>query len=146
MSKRRTVHPSRASARVRALLLTTVAAPLLLCCATAASAKPSKRPPTATQVIELELRELGDSERARELVVPIDGRIAGELTLLDQPGYCEASSRSASAEAELRIELRCTNPRLELESVRALALDTPTIIAELDLDEGRRLRVVATRR
>lgn len=145
MSRRRTVSPSRASARVRALLLLVSGAPLLLCCAATATARRSKQPPPPTEVIELELRELGGADRTREFVVPIDGKISGSVTLFDEVRRCEVQSRPLREET-FSLELRCSSPRLELGSTRVLTIDAPTILGEIELSDDQRLQVVATRR
>ena len=133
------------STRVRALLLTLAGAPLLLCCATTATAKRSKQPAAPTEVIEVELREIGGNNQSRDFLVPVDGHIAGSVLLFDEPGRCELES-SPRADERLHLELRCSRPDLALETTRSLPLGAPTILGEIELGDDHRLRVLATRR
>lgn len=141
--------------RLASLLPALIAGPFLLCCVAASSANARTKSPTkATQVLEIELRELGSADSSREFVVPVEGKIGGWTQLFDEPRFCHLRSNTISDE-RLSLQIRCYTRShgepgkqldFEFETDRALTLNEPTVLGELEGREGRRLRVVATRR
>jgi hypothetical protein len=147
MSSTSTIHPLRLSSICAAALL-------LSCCAgsPASAREPKSKPePKATEVVALELRELGEVSRSHEFVVPLDGRIAGWTELYGERHYCRVESgRTNDARVDLR--LRCgkardlQQPDFDFNVVCALEAGEPTLLAELTPRTSERIQVVATRR
>jgi hypothetical protein len=131
------------------------AALLLSCCATssvsAREPKPKPEPQPATDVVTLELRELGEAPKNHEFVVPLDGRIAGWTELYGERHYCRLDADRTN-DARVSLHLRCGKSRelqvldFDFTVLRALELGEPTVLAELTPRSTERIQVVATRR
>jgi hypothetical protein len=113
--------------------------------------KPKPEPQPATDVVTLELRELGEAPKKHEFVVPLDGRIAGWTELYGERHYCRLDAdRTNDARVSLRV--RCGKSRelqvldFDFTALRALELGEPTMLAELSSQGEGRIQVVATRR
>ncbi len=136
--------------RTRASILALLAlVSILVLVSDVASAKPKARSGKISEVVEFELRETsGDS---RTLTVPLHGDIAGWLDLLGESRLCSAKS-SPTRDDLLVLEVECrsdddrSQPMFEIHGERALVVDQPTLLGELEVSEGRRISVVATRR
>jgi hypothetical protein len=124
-------------------------------CATGTPAEarqPKAKAKSATEVIELELREIsGGRTRSTHFVVPLDGGIAGWTELLGARHYCRAEA-GEGAEQRVRVDLRCARSETSKAWVfrvwnqRVLAPGEAVLIAELTPPELERVEVVATRR
>lgn len=131
------------------------AALLLSCCAgsSAAAREPKSKPEPkpASDVVVLELRELGELPREHEFVVPLDGRIAGWTELYGERHYCRLDADRTN-DARVSMRMRCGKSRelqqldFDFTVLRALELDEPTVLAELTPRSSERIQVVATRR
>lgn len=132
----------------RQLLALTLLAGLALAPDVHAREAKAKAKPAVHEVVELELRD-GTSDEARELLVPLHGDLSGSVELFGEPRMCRAKS-SPTRDELYEIEIVCrtdrNEPVFELRSERVLALDRAIVLGELELREGQRLRVTATRR
>jgi hypothetical protein len=131
------------------------AALLLSCCAgsSAAAREPKSKPEPkpATEVVELELRELGELSSTHEFVVPLEGRIAGWTELYGERHFCRLDSERTN-DARVRLQLRCGTTRdlqhldFDFNVVCALEAGERMVLAELGTRTAERIQVVATRR
>ncbi|HLT37763.1 MAG TPA: hypothetical protein VK034_15835 [Enhygromyxa sp.] len=124
---------------------------LLSCCASSSAAAREPEPKPATDVVALELRELGEAASNHEFVVPLDGRIAGWTELYGERHYCRLDSDRTN-DSRVSLRLRCGRGRdlqqldFDFQVIRALEAGEPTLLAELTPQTGARIQVVATRR
>lgn len=131
------------------------AALLLSCCvgSSAAAREPRQpaEPKATTEVVTLELREIGEALKSHQFVVPIDGRIAGWTELYGERHYCRLDSERTS-DSRLRLSLRCGKSRelqqldFDFNVICSLEAGEPTLLAELTPRTAERIQVVATRR
>ncbi len=125
----------------------------LLAPALAEAGKPKAKTKPTPDTITLELREIegkGDAE-IREFVVPIHGKLAGSIQLFDQVHWCRVEARPSS-EDRLRLDLGCyqggrsgEHRTFDFEVERSFEVGAELMLGELELREGQRLQVVATR-
>lgn len=114
-----------------------------------AAAKPKVKPAKLSEVVEFEVRETSGTD-SRVLIVPLHGDIAGWLDLFGDSRLCQAKSTPTRDEL-LVLELECriddrSRPVFELHGERVLVVDQPTLLGELEVGEGKRISVIATRR
>ena len=139
--------------RILVSLLSIVIASLALDSDALAAKPKSKSTSKPSEVIELELRETGGgkaSADSRELVVPVDGEIAGWMDLFGESRLCRAKS-SPTHDELLRVELECqvdehSRPVFQLRVERVFGVDQTIMVGEIEVREGHHLSVVATRR
>ena len=142
MSSISITHPIRLSSICAAALL-------LSCCA--GSSASAREPKQASDVVELELRESGETARTHQFVVPLDGRIAGWTELWGERHYCQLSSEPLP-DARVRLWLRCGKHSdfqqlaFDFKVEATLAAGESTVLAELTPRSNERVKVVATRR
>jgi hypothetical protein len=110
--------------------------------------------PKPKDVIEIELREVQGGKPAadsRELTVPVKGEISGWLELFGESRLCRSKSSPTRDELivfelECRVDDRGGSVIFELQLEGVFTVDEPTLLGEIEVREGQRLRVVATRR
>ena len=111
--------------------------------------KAKDRPAQLHSLLELELEDV-EAGTTRALLVPEQGELRGWVELFGTARPCRAQSHPTHDE-KLVVELSCRSERggdalFELRSELVLTRGEPTVLGELELREGERLRVTATRR
>jgi hypothetical protein len=112
-------------------------------------AKAKDQPARLHALLELELHDV-EAGTTRALLVPEHGELRGWVELFGSARPCRAQSHPTHDET-LVVELSCHSEQhgdalFELRSELVLARGEPTVLGELELREGERLRVTATRR
>lgn len=119
-----------------------------------AAAKPGSKSAKPSGVIEIELREYEGGKPAadsRELTVPLHGELTGWLELFGESRLCRAKS-SPTRDELITLQLECSvddrggGSIFEVRAEGSFAIDEPTLLGEIEVREGQRLSVVATRR
>jgi hypothetical protein len=119
-----------------------------------AAAKTGSKSLEPREVIEIELREYQGGKPAadsRELTVPLHGEITGWLELFGELRQCRSKSTPTRDELivfeiECRADDRGGAKIFELRAESGFPVDEPTLLGEIEVREGQRLQVVATRR
>ncbi|MFV8752628.1 hypothetical protein ACNOYE_18935 [Nannocystaceae bacterium ST9] len=114
-----------------------------------AKPKPKAKSIAPSEVVEFEIHASSGTD-SRTLTVPLHGDIAGWVDLFGDSRLCQAKSTPTRDEL-LVLELECriddrSRPVFELHGERGLVVDRPTLLGELEVGEGKRIRVIATRR
>lgn len=115
------------------------------------AAKPTSKakPAQIHSLLEVELLDV-DAGTTRKLLVPEHGELRSWVELFGTARPCRARV-NPTHDGALDVDLECRSERggdalFELNSELVLARDEPTVLAELELPDGERLRVIATRR
>ena len=122
---------------------------LLLCCAPvgAAQARRVKAEPLP-DAVEIQLEQTDDASKAkvvRSFVLPLEGSVIGPTELMGEQVSCMLRSRVVSDD-KLKVEVSCSRGLFSLSGTSNLTSGESFVLAEVQVDDSKHLRVIVTRR